>query len=208
MQLITLLLSLCVSISLSLAQEAELKTETITMLDASGSTLIATITTPVQDQATQNPTTQPRQRAEQSTFATTTSAPTAAAATSVVQATRTEAYTPASSSSTTNENGIDVEAGASGSASGGFSLSKGGMIAIIVVVVVVAVFGGMRPVQRSEGYLVDPSSPFHNTLHRGQAPPMEGPRIDQASFTAIDWTHGAEKRSTTAKAFRCCRWRD
>jgi len=82
-----------------------------------------------------------RQESGQSTLVTSTSAPTTSPTDSVLQATRTESYAPAYPTSTTDENGIDVEAGASGSASGGFSLSRGGMIAIIVVVVTVAVLG-------------------------------------------------------------------
>lgn len=119
-------------------QTGDLITSTLTMLDNSGSTLIATVT--MLDGNSPEPTRVTQQQAEP----TTTSAPEQPAVTSVIQATRTEsAYIPSESgSSNLNADGIDVEAGASGSSSSGFSLSQGGMIAVIVVVVCVAVFGG------------------------------------------------------------------
>lgn len=141
---LTPLLPLLVSLATlpwTFAQRADenLTTQTLTMLEASGSTLVATVTLVDSNSAvaTQHlqqsptPTTQRESDSEPSI-------------TSIVQVTRTESrYIPsASGTSNLDANGVDVEAGASGSSSSGFSLSRGGMIAIIVVVVCVAVFGG------------------------------------------------------------------
>ena len=120
--------------TLKIAQTPEVATSTLTLLQPSGSPVVQTLTFLANPSSTHH-------ELRQETPAT-TSAP---SITSIIQATRTESvYIPsASSSSNLDENGIDVEAGASGSSSGGgFSLSKGGMIAVIVVVVCVAVFGG------------------------------------------------------------------
>lgn len=159
------LLSLLSWTTQTLAQEQadpeNLTTQTLMMLDAAGSTLIATVTLLNSGGAASlSPNTSPQPttfapsapatqiRAQQSPAPETTSeAPAPSIHTSVIQATRTESvYVPAASgSTTTDENGVDVEGGASGSSSSGFSLSRGGMIAVIVVVVCVAVFGGKCP---------------------------------------------------------------
>lgn len=126
---------------------AAYSTETLTMLDASGSTLVATMTL-VNDQPTQNGQAQTTPSSSQPTTLQTTHSPTEPAIiTSIIEPTATDSGPVAtvSHSSNLDENGIDVEAGASGSSSSGFNMSTGGMIAVIVVVVGVALFGGESP---------------------------------------------------------------
>ena len=72
-------------------------------------------------------------------------------ATSVLQATSSQAASSSTSSSDSSygqeytapdPDSVDTDGGASGSDNGSFSLSKGALAAIIAVVVIVAVFGG------------------------------------------------------------------
>ena len=118
-----------------------LTTQTMTMLDASGSTMTATLT--LVNSATNS---NPSISAQDAATPTTTSAP---SITSIIQATRTESRYIPTASSGTEPHGVDVEGGASGSSSSGFSLSRGGMIAVIVIVVCVAVFGGKSSTSNS-----------------------------------------------------------
>lgn len=70
--------------------------------------------------------------------------PIPSATTSAALAQTTATYAQASDygySEGSSGNTVDTDAGASGSQSGGFTLSKGGLIAICIIVAVVALFG-------------------------------------------------------------------
>ena len=84
----------------------------------------------------------PAASSSETTFATSKRTSSTGSSTSVLQATHVQPNHAASASSGgySEYDGSDAD-GASGTDSGSFSLSNGGLIAIIVVVVVVAVFG-------------------------------------------------------------------
>lgn len=108
------------------------------------------------------------------------------AQTSVVQATHTETGFVASASGSL---GVDTAAGAAGSDTSSFNLSKGGLIAVVVIVVIVVVFGGEHAtnvVEHSRHKLTN-ASRIDNSIHSRQATTMGCPCFDQASLAPSHW---------------------
>lgn len=82
---------------------------------------------------------------------------------------------------------VDTEGGASGSSSGAFHLSKGGLAAILIVVILVVVFGSeSSPIHAIDLKLILLPSHKHRLVHHRKAPAMDHAPDSQACFSPLD----------------------